>query len=247
MIPRRLYEHVKSHNWFAVAIDFIIVVVGVFIGLQAQDWSTARGDRAREAAYVSGIARDVRSDLAEIDEIVRVSTLRMSALNYLLQTASGMPLPGGFSSARGLIRIEEAPLYAEDDPNTIGIALFILTTLDGERATYDTMINTGGLNVMRDAALVREIQTYYDKVDKARGFERSLEENRIKLVDAEQQAGISPVDHTPARALAEAFAADARLLAAARNYWLYTNRHLKLMKELRGDAAQLAEFMEAAS
>lgn len=244
MIPRRLYEHVKSHNWFAVAIDFVIVVVGVFIGLQAQEWSALRGDRAREAAYLSGIARDVRSDLSEIDEIIRVSTLRMSALNFLLQTASGKELPKGFSSARGAIEIEEAPPYAEDDPNTIGIALFILTTLDGERATYETMINTGGLGLMRDAALLRQIQNYYASVDKARVFERALQENRVKLVDAEQEAGISPVDETPARALAESFARDAALLAAARNYWLYTNRHLKLMKELRGEAALLAEAIE---
>ena len=218
VIPRRLYEHVKSHNWFAVAIDFIIVVVGVFIGLQAQEWSVLRGDRSREAAYLSGIASDVRSDLAEIDEIIRVSTLRMSALNFLLKTASGKEFPEGFSSARGFIKIEEAPPYAEDDPNTIGVALFILTTLDGERATYETMINTGGLGIMRDAILLRQMQNYYASVDKARDFETSLQENRIKLVDAEQEVGISPVDETPARALAEAFARDARLLAAVKNY-----------------------------
>jgi hypothetical protein len=28
MIPRRLYDHVKAHNWFAVAIDLLIVVIG---------------------------------------------------------------------------------------------------------------------------------------------------------------------------------------------------------------------------
>ena len=32
MISRSIAEHVKSHNWFAVAIDFVIVVLGVFIG-----------------------------------------------------------------------------------------------------------------------------------------------------------------------------------------------------------------------
>ena len=29
MILRRITEHVKAQNWFAVAIDFVIVVVGV--------------------------------------------------------------------------------------------------------------------------------------------------------------------------------------------------------------------------
>lgn len=34
MILRRITEHIKAHNWFAVLIDFLIVVLGVFVGLQ---------------------------------------------------------------------------------------------------------------------------------------------------------------------------------------------------------------------
>jgi len=29
---RRITEHVNAQNWFAVWLDFVIVVVGVFIG-----------------------------------------------------------------------------------------------------------------------------------------------------------------------------------------------------------------------
>ena len=35
---RRVAEHLRTQNWAAVAIDFVIVVVGVYIGLQANDW-----------------------------------------------------------------------------------------------------------------------------------------------------------------------------------------------------------------
>ena len=41
MILRRVAEHVKAQNWFAVAIDFVIVVVGVFIGIQVSNWNEA--------------------------------------------------------------------------------------------------------------------------------------------------------------------------------------------------------------
>lgn len=34
MLLRRVMEHVRAQNWFAIAIDFVIVVVGVFVGLQ---------------------------------------------------------------------------------------------------------------------------------------------------------------------------------------------------------------------
>lgn len=32
MLLRRVIEHVRAQNWTAVGLDFVIVVVGVFIG-----------------------------------------------------------------------------------------------------------------------------------------------------------------------------------------------------------------------
>ena len=244
MILRRVIAHVRQQEWTAIAIDFVLVVVGVFVGLQVNNWNEARADRVREAAHLAGLAQDIRADIVDIDEINRVSALRMAAMGYLLEIATGEPLPDGFDSARGRIEIEPTPAYAAGDPATIGVAMFILTTLDGNRLTYDTMINTGDVGVIRDGALVRQIQTYYATVDKVLSFEDALEINRVKLVDAQQQAGLSPVDATPADEMATIFGRDPQLLAAAKNYWLYTNRHLKLMKALRSDAERLAEALE---
>jgi len=40
MILRRLTKHVKDQNWFAVGLDFVIVVAGVFLGIQIGNWNT---------------------------------------------------------------------------------------------------------------------------------------------------------------------------------------------------------------
>ena len=42
MILRRVIEHVKAQNWLAVFLDFVIVVIGVFIGMQVSNWNNAR-------------------------------------------------------------------------------------------------------------------------------------------------------------------------------------------------------------
>lgn len=42
MLLRRVIEHVKAQNWTAVALDFVIVVVGVFISIQVANWNDAR-------------------------------------------------------------------------------------------------------------------------------------------------------------------------------------------------------------
>ncbi|MEQ9505219.1 MAG: hypothetical protein RLO80_03035 [Hyphomonas sp.] len=42
MLLRRLTQHVRDQNWFAVGLDFVIVVIGVFVGLQVSNWNEAR-------------------------------------------------------------------------------------------------------------------------------------------------------------------------------------------------------------
>ena len=43
-------QHVKDQDWTVVVIDFVIVVVGVFIGIQVANWNDARLDATRPAS-----------------------------------------------------------------------------------------------------------------------------------------------------------------------------------------------------
>lgn len=51
MVIRRIREHVATHNWFAVAVDVLIVVLGVFLGTQVNNWNQDRLDGARAGDY----------------------------------------------------------------------------------------------------------------------------------------------------------------------------------------------------
>lgn len=37
MLLRSITDHVRQQNWFAVWVDFLIVVIGVFVGLHSRD------------------------------------------------------------------------------------------------------------------------------------------------------------------------------------------------------------------
>lgn len=67
MILRRLTEHVKAQNWLAIALDFIIVVMGVFIGLQVSNWNAARAEGERSRGYLSRIRAELVADMAELE------------------------------------------------------------------------------------------------------------------------------------------------------------------------------------
>lgn len=67
MILRRIIEHVKAQNWFAVGLDFVIVVIGVFVGLQVNNWNEARAERAKEYGYLVGLHEDLAQSIARIE------------------------------------------------------------------------------------------------------------------------------------------------------------------------------------
>ena len=62
MVIRRIREHVAAHNWFAVGIDLAIVVVGVFIGTQANNWNEARIARAGATESRNEIIEDLKAN-----------------------------------------------------------------------------------------------------------------------------------------------------------------------------------------
>jgi hypothetical protein len=243
MIKRRLRDRLKQHDWVGVTIELALVIVGVFLGIQVANWNEQRKEGALERAYVARIAQDVQSDVAELDEVIRVSAVRMGLLNELLPKASGQALPDGFNSARGRVGIELVPAYDNSSHTSAGFTLFILTPLDGNRSGYATMVNTGAIAGMTDIAMLRKIQDYYSAVDREMHFEVALEQNRDKFIDAQRKAGISPVKMMSADQLAAQFAANPELLATAENYWLYTNRHIKLTRELQRQARNLADYL----
>ena len=60
MVIRRIREHVTAHNWFAVAIDLGIVVLGIVIGTQVNNWNTNRIDRAKAVDLREGLVSELR-------------------------------------------------------------------------------------------------------------------------------------------------------------------------------------------
>jgi hypothetical protein len=68
MILRRVMEHVKAQNWFAVAIDFVIVVVGVFIGIQVSNLNAARAEAAAFERKLSAVQMEMSENLERFEE-----------------------------------------------------------------------------------------------------------------------------------------------------------------------------------
>ena len=75
MRVRKISEHIRNQNWFAVAVDFIMVVVGVFVALQVNSWNDARIASATADSYSGQLIDDMHAE----------ETARLARLKYVRQ------------------------------------------------------------------------------------------------------------------------------------------------------------------
>jgi hypothetical protein len=70
MLLRRFLSHVRSENWFAVFLDFAVVVVGLFIGLQLDTWWEAQRESRLESEYLLEIKEDLELNRSRLDDTI---------------------------------------------------------------------------------------------------------------------------------------------------------------------------------
>jgi len=69
MILRRFMKHVSDQNWFAVGLDAIVVITGIFVGMQVSEWNEGRKDSALEQVYLERLLQDFTKNVATLDRL----------------------------------------------------------------------------------------------------------------------------------------------------------------------------------
>ena len=86
MILRRITQHVQDQNWTAIAIDFVIVVVGVFIGIQVSNWNAGQSARHDYSMALERYAAEIDANLADLRDLEAQSLERVSTVSRGLDT-----------------------------------------------------------------------------------------------------------------------------------------------------------------
>ena len=106
MILRRITEHVKAQNWTAVALDFVIVVVGVFMGIQLGNWNDARADKAQEAAILAQLKTEFTEIRDALEKQVHIRKGYVADLGKLIGGLEGTsPMPEDLTIKQALIAV----------------------------------------------------------------------------------------------------------------------------------------------
>ena len=60
MILRRLTQSLKAQNWTAIWIEFVLLVLGVFLGIQVSNWNATRIEQQKSAEFTQRLKSDLR-------------------------------------------------------------------------------------------------------------------------------------------------------------------------------------------
>lgn len=72
MLIRRAIDHVEKQDWAALVSELIIVVVGIFMAIQADRWWQQQDDLEQEQLYIARLTKDVEHDVSAIDFLTAI-------------------------------------------------------------------------------------------------------------------------------------------------------------------------------
>ena len=154
MILRRIAENIRSQNWFAVVVEFIIVVFGVFMGLQVQDWNEARKERIEEHGLLSRLH-------VETLELLEKQREELMGLNERA---------GALMGVNSVLFSQEPSRHISDLECRHIVASHVFRRPPDELPVLDEMLSTGRFDVLQDEDIKQHLRNYVLFRGRARAY-----------------------------------------------------------------------------
>ncbi len=131
----------KKH-WAGIFIELLIVVVGVFLGLQVNNWNEARADTRRGEDYVKRLTHDLREDRAGLQAQIKYYSDVLASVQ----------------------RTDELLRAVDPDPRALVVDAYRATEINYNapvRATWDQIVSSGHLGLLPAGASDSGLSQYY--------------------------------------------------------------------------------------
>ena len=158
MILQRLSASIRKQDWFTVLIETLIVVLGVFLGLQVNNWNEARLEDRRAAEIHDALVADfivIRDQLQRHEASARTAMENAIELQRLLGEGGG-----GLSAYEIAQKVGPATSWAP---------------AVGGSPTYAELVAAGDLNLVRPEAASAALSEFDRKIARLQTVNTTLQ------------------------------------------------------------------------
>ena len=174
MILRRLSANLRAQNWTAIGIEFVLVIVGVYLGILAANWNLERAAQQETGRLLSVLGTELgemQVDLDSMDAYYAVSG------RYATRALAGWSGDPTVSDNEFVIAA-----YQASQINGVGTNSSVWADIFGA----DNLRNIDDLPLRNN---LRNLMAFdYDLVDLSAAMSRYREEVRKVIPDAQQNA-----------------------------------------------------------
>lgn len=246
MILRRVIAHFRKQEWTAIGIDLAIVVLGVYIGMEVQDWNGRRADREREVQIIGDLLADLEIDRRDYANGLERNLRGLSATRASFEGAGLAPLVFEWTSdmTRGVDYSFDPSTLPEFPPaqrDRMWTGVVIRSFPAPSTSTYDAIVGAGDFRIMRDREIVRAIQAYRNRAVTVGMQNEKLLSIRENAMRVGAGFGLAPYMEMPAEEYFRLLAREPGLAATVRVLATFTIFHYGEIKDADAHAARLQD------
>lgn len=180
----RITSNLRRQDWTAVSVELVVVILGVFIGVQVSNWNAERATNRESRVFTERLKTDLRAEAFAYE---------LSVAYYGQVLANARRAEAALS---GRVNLDDEALLASAYRATQYV------TTNRRRTTWDELGSTGNIGLIRDPRLRQLAADVFTDtnnewlVDDARRAPYRLEFRRVLAIPVQDALAEACGDHT---------------------------------------------------
>ena len=168
-------DNMRKYIWYALG-EILLVMIGILLALQVNNWNETRKDRDQETYYLEKLVDEMEGIRIETDYMLDFAALQQKHAQMVLDAIHSNSIPDTLSSGELLIAIQHSGWAPH--PN------FVSTV-------WDELNSTANLSLIQDKRISDSAGAIYANIDRIMSREDEFKDYNLEYRDAAYQT-ISP-------------------------------------------------------
>lgn len=168
---RRIRQQLLSQNKFSKYLlyaigEIVLVVIGILIALQLNNWNEDRKQKVKERSYLKELKSSLKKDSIQITEVIEFNAAKLKVVRNMMSIFS-----------EGLSNDERMRIFVENSSDFVHYNVF-----EPSATVFNNMVSAETINMIRDNELKKELSSYYE-YDYRGGIQERVRITNRKVID----------------------------------------------------------------